>query len=554
MLVYKFYAQANCKLPANAQDVQVTVKNGELVSQSISGSTLVVCVLLRFEDTVQSIDLDFAQPYIDNPTADLNITEKNGMKITVDWVNVSLENRFNTNQPNAIVTVTAPQGKHFPAFPYPWSEWLCDINITGGELLQGVSGTLNDDKTEIRFIVIVSTPLPCPHSNVELTDQGQPETCTVPGLKEQYDCKGCAKKFVDVECTTPWTIENAIIPAGHKCNHIEHTDVTPGKDGNIEYYKCQREECGKLFADAACSSEITLAETIIHDFKTVWSSNKDKHYHECKNCAVIKDEAAHRPDRTEATEDDPVKCLDCGYKIKPALAHTTHHTTLVPGEDATCMKEGKKPSYRCDGCEVKFEDESATKPITDESTLVIAKAHRFGAWVAEVPATEETEGVKGHKDCGFCGKHFDENGAELADLTIAKLVKAEVTVVSGTGGGKLTVGETVTITANNPADGKEFKGWQDGSGHIVSTDPRYTFTVTGETTLTAVYGDKVPGSDEVNAAPESDGLSGGAIAGIVIGSVLVAGIGGFAVFWFAIRKKTFADLIAVVKGRFKKQR
>ena len=114
-------------------------------------------MLLRFDNTVQSIDLDFAQPYIENPTADLNITEKNGMKITVDWANVSLQNRFNTNQPYATVTVTAPEGKRFPEFAYPWSEWLCDINITGGELLQGVSGTLNADKTEIRFVVIGST-------------------------------------------------------------------------------------------------------------------------------------------------------------------------------------------------------------------------------------------------------------------------------------------------------------------------------------------------------------------------------------------------------------
>ena len=545
VLVYKFYAQANCKLPANAQDVQVTVKNGELVSQSISGSTLVVCVLLRFEDTVQSIDLDFAQPYIDNPTADLNITEKNGMKITVDWVNVSLENRFNTNQPNAIVTVTAPQGKHFPEFLYPLSEWLCDINITGGELLQGVSGTLNDDKTEIRFIVIVSTPLPCPHTNVELTDQGQPETCTVPGLKEQYDCKGCAKKFVDVECTTPWTIENAIIPAGHKCNHIEHTDVTPGKDGNIEYYECQREECGKLFADAACSSEIMLAETIIHDFKTEWSNSKDKHYHECKNCHVIKDEAAHRPDRTEATEQEPVKCLDCGYIITPALAHT-HKTSLVERVEPTCTKDGREAYYKCDGCEVKFEDKEATKPITNESSLVIAKAHKFGTWIDEVPATEETEGVKGHKDCTFCGKHFDQNGEEIADLTLAKVVKTEIVIVGGTGGGKLAVGTKVTIKANAPEKGKVFKGWQDEKGNIVSTDAEYTFTVTEAITLTAVY-------ELSNVVPENDGLSGGAIAGIVIGSVAVVGVGGLAIFWFVIKKKTFAELVAATKGIFVKK-
>ena len=375
----------------------------------------------------------------------------------------------------------------------------------------------------------------------------------MPGLKEQYDCKGCAKKFVDVECTTPWTIENAIIPAGHKCNHIEYTDVAPGKDGNIEYYKCQREECGKLFSDAAYSSEITLAETIIHDFKTEWSSNKDKHYHECKNCDVIKDETAHRPDRTEATEDDPVKCLDCGYVIEPALAHTTHHTTLVPGEDATCMKEGKKPYYRCDGCEVKFEDESATKPITNESSLVIAKAHKFGAWVVEVPATEETEGVKGHKDCTFCGKPFDENGAEIADLTIAKLVKVEVTVVGGTGGGRLTVGESVTVTAEDKV-GKVFTGWKDESGKIVSTNKSYTFTVTEATTLTAVYEDKSSGGGEITPPAKKDGLSGGQIAGIVIGSVAVAGIGGFAIFWFAVKKKSFADLIAAIKALFAKKK
>ncbi len=46
-----------------------------------------------------------------------------------------------------------------------------------------------------------------------------------------------------------------------------------------------------------------------------------------------------------------------------------------------------------------------------------------------------------------------------------------------------------------------------------------------------------------------DGLSGGEIAGIVIGSVAVAGIGGFAIFWFAVKKKTFADLgVALKKG------
>ena len=43
--------------------------------------------------------------------------------------------------------------------------------------------------------------------------------------------------------------------------------------------------------------------------------------------------------------------------------------------------------------------------------------------------------------------------------------------------------------------------------------------------------------------------TGGQIAGIVIGSALLAGIGGFAIFWFAVKKKKFADLIALFKKK-----
>ena len=97
-------------------------------------------------------------------------------------------------------------------------------------------------------------------------------------------------------------------------------------------------------------------------------------------------------------------------------------------------------------------------------------------------------------------------------------------------------------------EGKTFKGWQDASGKIVSTEKSYTFTVNGETTLTAVYEDKPSGGGEITPPAKKDGLSGGAIAGIVIGSVAVAGIGGFAFLWFAVKKKTFADLIAAIKA------
>ncbi len=129
----------------------------------------------------------------------------------------------------------------------------------------------------------------------------------------------------------------------------------------------------------------------------------------------------------------------------------------------------------------------------------------------------------------------------------------EIKVENGTGAGTYKEGDSVTVTAEDKV-GKVFTGWKDESGKIVSTNKSYTFKVTGATTLTAVYEDKAPtptpqpGTD-TKPTTEKQGLSGGAIAGIVIGSVAVAGIGGFAIFWFAVKKKTFADLgVALKKG------
>ena len=117
----------------------------------------------------------------------------------------------------------------------------------------------------------------------------------------------------------------------------------------------------------------------------------------------------------------------------------------------------------------------------------------------------------------------------------------EIKVEGGTGGGTYKQGDEVTVTAEDK-EGKVFKCWQDASGNIVSTDKSYKFTVSEGKTLTAVYTDKPSGEGEITPPAKKDGLSGGQIAGIVIGTLLFAGIGGFAIFWFAVKKKNFKDL------------
>lgn len=121
---------------------------------------------------------------------------------------------------------------------------------------------------------------------------------------------------------------------------------------------------------------------------------------------------------------------------------------------------------------------------------------------------------------------------------------------------KAKYGESVTVTAEDK-EGKEFKGWKDASGKIVSTQKEYTFEVKDEMVLTAVYQDKAPGGGtidgEIAPAPDKNGLSSGQIAGIVIGSIAGVGIVGFAIFWFVVKKKTFAELISAIKALFNKK-
>lgn len=135
-------------------------------------------------------------------------------------------------------------------------------------------------------------------------------------------------------------------------------------------------------------------------------------------------------------------------------------------------------------------------------------------------------------------------------------IEYTITVNGGTGGGTYKQGDEVTVTAEDK-DGKEFVGWQDESEKIVSTQKEYTFVVKDEMVLTAVYQDKAPGGGtidgEIAPAPDKKGLSGGQIAGIVIGSIAGVGIVGFAIFWFVVKKKTFAELISAIKALFNKK-
>ena len=363
----------------------------------------------------------------------------------------------------------------------------------------------------------------------------KPKTCTTDGNIEHYKCNVCGDLFEDAGAVNQLTEEKVKIPAGH-----EYGDLVPKQEptctqtGMQAHYKCS--VCNKYFDESKTEKnveELTIpVNPNAHDFgawiaevPATCVATGTKGHKDCNRCNRYYDESGNEiTDLIIPTNDNHdwnawVSNGD-GTHTRTCKRDSSHKENgTCSGGTATCTTKAV-----CDFCRTTYGD---TAP------------HDYGELIPEVAATTTEFGVKEHKDCSVCGKHFDKDGNEITELKIAKIGTHNVIV---NGESKFYAhGESVTVTANEPAEGKVFKGWQDASGKIVSTEKSYTFTVNGETTLTAVYEDTSSGG-EITPPAKKDGLSGGQIAGIVIGTLLFAGIGGFAIFWFAIKKKNFKDL------------
>ncbi len=388
------------------------------------------------------------------------------------------------------------------------------------------------------------------HTHTTTLVPATPKTCTTDGNKEHYKCNVCGDLFADAGAVNQLTEGQVKIPAGH-----EYGDLVPKQEptckhtGMQAHYKCS--VCNKYFDES--KTEKTETELTIpvnpnaHDFgawiEEVPATCKDtgvKAHEDCNRCNRHFDESGNEiTDLTISTNDNH------DWNAWVSNGDGTH--------TRTCKRDnGHKENGTCSG---------GTATCTSKAVCEVCRTtygdtapHTYGDLIPEVPATTTEFGVKEHKDCKVCGKHFDKDGNEITDLRIAKIGTHNV-VINGESN-FYAHGESVTVTAEDK-EGKEFVGWKDESGKIVSTKKEYTFEVKDEMVLTAVYQDKAPGGGtidgEIAPAPDKKGLSGGQIAGIVIGSLAGVGIVGFAIFWFVVKKKTFAELISAIKALFNKK-
>lgn len=172
-------------------------------------------------------------------------------------------------------------------------------------------------------------------------------TCTKEGTKT-YTCATCGD-----------TKTETIAKKSHSYTSKVTTEATCAAKGE-KTYACST--CGDSYTESIaklahtydndCDADCNVCgaeRSITHAYKTKWSSDSQKHWHECSVCGNRKDEAAHTPGPA-ATEWDDQTCTTCGYVIQSALGHTHNYEDTYSNDDYSHW-------YACAGCDEKKGEE-----------------------------------------------------------------------------------------------------------------------------------------------------------------------------------------------------
>lgn len=187
-------------------------------------------------------------------------------------------------------------------------------------------------------------------------------TCTEPGEKT-YTCSVCEE-----------TKTETIAALGHDTEHYEEKAATCQAAGNIEYWTCKREGCGKYFIDEACENEITAAETVIAKIE----HTAGEPVRENEVAAIC---------QVAGSYDEVVYCTLCNTEISRTTKSVNklgHTEIMVVGKAATCTETGLTEGKKCSVC----------GEILQAQTVIPALGHTPGAAVKEneIKATSSSAG------------------------------------------------------------------------------------------------------------------------------------------------------------------
>ncbi len=287
------------------------------------------------------------------------------------------------------------------------------------------------------------------------------------------------------------------------CQQKSVCDICHHEYGNFAPCSGGTATCTAKAVCATCGEE--YGELAPHNYDVVNGyKGADGHANTC-SCGAHEAPTAHTPDRTKATETEPIKCTVCDYIIEPATGHVTH----TPKNEWT--SDQTHHWHECAGCAGQQLEKAAhsggTATCTEKAVCATCNT-AYGNTVAHSHGSEWKTDANEHWNECACGDkankaaHTDSNNNGKCD----------------------TCEYQMSTTPDNP-----------DNPNNTPDNPNNTPDDPGTT----------PPAD--NPPTDDGGLGTGAVVGIAVGSAAVAGVGGFALFWFVIKKKSFADLIAIFK-------
>ncbi len=258
--------------------------------------------------------------------------------------------------------------------------------------------------------------------------------------------------------------------------------------------------CKTAILCTACQYEVTAGKES-HSFGSYRASDTDSslHYRECtsEGCAITVEEA-----HTKAADDGncttPVLCSKCDFILQAANANHTYSSSYNP-ENAD--EQAHYHICTVEGCRVRGN----------------AEAHGFGE----------------DNICDACGYEINnesesesESGSESEEESDTELDSESDTEETSE-----SDSESEAESADEYDSESEIEAGSEEESVIESESETETNSNSGA------------------AGSKESGLPVGAIAAIAVFGVILLGAGGFSVVWFVIKKKSFAELIAIFKKR-----
>ena len=183
------------------------------------------------------------------------------------------------------------------------------------------------------------------------------QECSVCHTKtnEAVHSGGTATCIAKAVCSVCHTEYGAL--ADHDTVHHDRVDPTCTTTGSIEYWQCG--VCGKMFSDAACTTEVTdvTLDKLPHSAGTAWEKDTAYHWHLCTSCgSEVMDKAVHTYGDwvtvAEATETEAGlrkrTCSVCGYEQTEEIGILRFTVTVRNGSGSGEYKSGETVTITTD--------------------------------------------------------------------------------------------------------------------------------------------------------------------------------------------------------------